>query len=395
MRLTVLFLGMFAVGVDGFVIAGILTPISEDLGVSVSTAGLLETSFALAVALLAPFVLTFMGSVKPRKALVASLILFTVFNLVSAFAPWFWLVLVARVLAAISVGVFTATAPVAASMSVQQEKQGRALAIVTSGMTAGIVLGVPIGIILTNELSWRWSFTLVAMLGLIAAIGCSTQFAGLPAPPPATMKERGRVVTRPAILLMLITLLIWMVGGYVLYIYMGPMLESVAELSSESLPYIFFGFGVMSIIGNLLGGVATDRLGVTPTLLIGLLGGGSGLALSSLFGHNQVGVVVAVLIWSLAGWMLTPPQQFRLLAQAPSQAPVLMSLNASALYLGMGLGGLIGGLVVRHGSLRDLGWVGSIFEAIAIMLVLLQTRIGSQENKTAGSNSKQKEDSVA
>lgn len=372
MSLFVLALGMFAVGVDGFVIAGILNPIASDLGVSVPIAGQLETAFALAVAILGPLVMTALGSIRPRVALAASLAAFAAFNVVAAVAPWFWLLLVARVLAAMSVSVFMAMSPVAASMSAKPGAQGKALAIVTTGMTAGIVLGVPIGIMLASQLNWRWSFWLAAAIGIAAALGCATQFARLPAPPPTTMRDRAAVIARPAVAQMLLSLMVWMVGGYVLYVYMGPMLENVAGFAATALPWIFFGFGVASIVGNLLGGVFLDRVGPVVTLVVGLTGGGLGLLLASLWGPSQVGVVVAVILWSTAGWMLTPPQQSRLLAQAPQLAPVLMSVNASALYLGMGLGGVAGGLVQSAAGLRSLGWVGAVIELVAIILVVTQ-----------------------
>ncbi len=372
MRLFVLAFGMFAVGVDGFVIAGILNPIATDLQVSVPTAGQLETSFALAIAILGPLMVTALGAVRPRVALSSSLVVFALFNVVAAVAPSFWMLMGARILAAVSVSVFAATSPAAAAMSARDGAQGKALAVVTAGMTAGIVLGVPIGILLAVQLSWRWSFWLVAVLGILAAVGCATQFADLPAPPRTTLRDRASVIAMPAVAWMLLSLTVWMLGGYVLYVYMGPMLENVAGFSATALPWIFFAFGVASIVGNLLGGLVLDRVGPRVTLVVGLTGGGLGLLLTSLWGTSQVGVLVAVILWSTAGWMLTPPQQSRLLALAPDRASVLMSVNVSALYLGMGLGGVVGGIVQREGGLRSLGWVGSLIVLAAIILVVTQ-----------------------
>ena len=280
MKLLSLALGMFAVGVDGFVVAGILRPISSDLGVSVASAGLLETSFALSIAVLAPLLVTALGSGPPRLTLTASLAAFTVFNILAAVSPWFWLLLVARVLAGLSVGVFQAVAPMVASMTAPKDGQGSALAVVTSGMTAGIVLGVPIGIFVTNQFDWRFSFWLVALLGAVAAIACSTQFAEVPGPPPTPLRERVSVAAHPSVLLMLGSITVWMLGGYVLYVFMGPMLQGVANVSGSALPWIFFGFGVASVVGNLAGGRALDRWGAAAALIIGLTGGGPATHLS-------------------------------------------------------------------------------------------------------------------
>ena len=374
MRLFVLAFGMFAIGVDGFVVAGILNPIADDLGVSVATAGLLETTFALSIAILGPILVTSLGPIRPRVALSSSLAVFALFNVVAAVAPSFWTLMGARVLAAMAVGIFMAVAPMAAAMSAKPGAQGKALAVVTAGLAAGIVLGVPIGIFLADQLSWRWSFWLVAILGVLAAAGCATQFAELPSPPPASLRERASVVAMPSVALMLLSLTVWMTGGYVLYVYMGPMLENVAGFSPSALPWIFFGFGIAAIVGNLLGGILLDRVGPFVTLVVGLTGGGAGLLLTSIWGSSKLGVIVAVILWSAAGWMLTPPQQSRLLAEAPDRAPVLMSVNASALYLGMGLGGVLGAIVTRVGGLRSLGWVGSLVELAAIVLVVAQHR---------------------
>lgn len=370
----VLALGMFAIGVDGFVLSGILTPIAQDLSVSVESAGQLETAFALTLAILSPVVVVLLGRVRPRAALTGSLIAFAAFNALAAIAPWFVALMAARVMAALSIGVFMALAPTVAARTAPEGAQGRAIATVTAGMTAGIVLGVPTGILLTNLWGWRWSFWLVTGLSLIAAVGCSTQFRGLSASRTATVRERVAVLRRPDVLVMITCLMVWMVGGYVLYVYMGPALQEVAGVSRSELPWIFFGFGVASILGNFLGGVSTDRFGVVTTLLVGLGGGGLGLLLVSLLAGSKVGVLSAVLLWSLAGWMLTPPQMARLLALAPAQAPVLLSVNSSAMYLGMGLGGFLGGFVSHSAGLRHLGWVGFLFELVAIVLVLVQHR---------------------
>lgn len=377
-RILILALGTFAVGADGFVIAGILGRIASDLDVSVEAAGQLETVFSITIAIVAPVLMTALGRFSPKTMMVGSMAVFTAANVAAAIAPGFASLMVFRVLAAAAVGVYAASAPTAAVMLAPEEQRGRALSTVTAGMTAGIVLGVPAGILVNNLSDWRGTFVFVSVLGLLALVGVLVGFPSVPTPPPVGMAERVGALRNPAILVMLLNIAVWMVGGYTLYVYMGPMLEGVPGFAGNSITLIFLGFGVASVVGNVLGGVLTDRIGPTKTLLTGLAGGGAGLALTSLFGSSPVGVLVALMLWSTAGWMLVPAQQYRLIGVAPQLTPILMSLNASAMYLGIGLGAVVGGLVSSQGSLRDLGWVGSLWEVAAIVLVLISARLATR-----------------
>jgi predicted MFS family arabinose efflux permease len=370
----VLALGTFAVGTDGFVIAGILGHIASDLDVSLRAAGQLETAFALTIAIGGPVLMTVLGVIAPKRMLVLSMLVFTVANIAAALSPGFVFLMAMRVLAAASVAVFMAAAPTAAMMVTEEEQRGRALGAVMSGMTAGIVVGVPVGILINDIASWRETFVLAAALGAAAAFACYAVIPQLPAPPAVKLRERVEVMRQPAILVMLSSVTIWMIGGYTLYNYMGPMLESESGFDSSILPLLFLGFGITAVAGNLLGGWLTDRIGPNRTIVFGLIGGGAGLALASLLATSQVGVVLALILWSTAGWTLTAPQQFRLIGQAPQATPILMSLNSSALYLGIALGAVAGGIVLSVGSLRDLGWTGSLWELAALALTAVSVR---------------------
>lgn len=383
-RILVLALGMFAVGTDGFVIAGILGDIASDLDVSLAVAGQLETAFALTIALGGPLLMTVLGGASPRRMLVVSLVVFTIANLLAALAPTFTVLMALRVLAACAVAVFMAAAPTAAFMSSSDEQRGRALSLVTAGLTAGIVAGVPTGILINHLINWQATFVFAACLGAVAAIAVVSVFPALPTPPAVSIRERIAVMSNPTILVMLASVTVWMLGGYTLYNFMGPMLEGVAGFDGAIISLLFLGFGATAVVGNILGGWLTDKIGPTRTIVCGLVGGGSGLVLVSLLGTSQVGVLLALTLWSTAGWMLSAPQQIRLVAQAPPMTGILMSLNASALYLGIGLGAVVGGLVLGVGSLRDLGWVGSLWEVAALGLVLLSLRLTAHRARDRG-----------
>ena len=150
-------------------------------------------------------------------------------------------------------------------------------------------------------------------------------------------------------------------------------------MGGQETTLMFFWFGLTSIAGNFLGGIATDRWGVKRTLAVGIIGGGSGLVLVSLLGASLWGMAFALGLWSLAGWMLGAPQQHRLIAEAPPAAGVLLSLNGSAIYFGIGLGAALGGALLHAFPLSSLGWLGSLWEALALLVMLWSMQLASRK----------------
>src|SRR5215471_3414225 len=189
-RILVLALGTFAIGTDGFVIAGILTSITHDLSVSLALAGFLVTAFSLVYALGSPVLAALTSSIARQHLLLLTLSVFILANVLAAGATSFLLLLLARMIAALSAALYTPSASTVAAALAPQEKRGQALSLVTAGLTIATVAGVPLGILISSQLSWRTTFLFVAMLGVIAFVGILAFFPSVANPPAVGLRKR-------------------------------------------------------------------------------------------------------------------------------------------------------------------------------------------------------------
>ncbi len=372
--------GAFAIGTEGFMISPLLPSLSSDLGVSVATAGQLVTLFALAYALSSPVLTALTGAFDRRKVLLASITTFAASNLVAAIAPSFWALMGARVLLALSAGLFVPGANALAGAIVSPERRGRAIAVVNAGITAAIALGVPLGALVGRHLGWRSTFVVVAALSAFAAAGVAFGLkkgigAGLPV---ASLRERVAVAGHPAALVTLLSTTLWATGAYTLYTYLSPFLAATVGLGPTQISGVMFLWGLSAAVGVFGGGALTDRVGTLRVIVPALtLGATAFLALGVSATVAEPGrllapVLVAVVVWGLSHWGFWPAQQARLIELAGVKvAPIVMSLNASFMYLGFSAGAGLGGWTIAHHSVSSLGFVAAGAELAAVLTALM------------------------
>ncbi|MEV4397858.1 MFS transporter [Nonomuraea sp. NPDC049607] len=384
----VLALGTFAVGTDAFVVAGFLPDLAASLGVTEGAAGQSVTVFAAAYAVLSPVLATVAARVPRRVLLVAALVVLGLANLGSALAPSFPVLVVTRVLAAAGAAAYTPGAGAVAAALVRPELRARALAVVVGGLTVATALGVPLGDLAGERLGWRYALGAVAVACLAVAAGVRAVMPVLPGAPPVPLRARLDVLRRPAVTAILPLTVLGMAASYTVYAYSAPALRAVGV---EGTAGLLFLYGLGAVLGNLAAGYATDRWGAHRVLpaaylvmavSLGLLGwmaapgaaAPSG-ALSSTPSGMPSGVLVGVLVlaWGASSWCQTPPQQHRLIAAAPLEAPLVVSLNSSAIYAGIGAGTLLGGLTLPSGAALTYG-TGAALAAVALAYALATRR---------------------
>lgn len=372
-------IGAFAIGTEGLMIAGLLPAIAADFHSSVATAGQLITIFALAYAVGSPILSALCGGLDRRRLLMAALLAFALANLLAALTESLWQLVAARVLLALSAGLFMPTAYAVAASLVPPERRGRAIATVTSGMTIATALGVPLGAWIGNHADWRSTFLIVAGLSLAGVAGLRF---GLPAKLPlgaSTLAERLAVARRPAVLQALIVTFFWIAAAFVVYTFIAPYLERAAGIGPDGVTAMLFLFGIGSAIGNTLGGQLTDRigpvrlqLGALVFLVLALAGLSAATALPS--AQALIAIVPLMLVWSIAGWAFHPAQTTRLTRLAPEVGMIAASLNSSALYAGIAFGSALGTATLQRGGVTALGWVGALSAAIALALLAATAR---------------------
>lgn len=376
-------LGTFAVGTESFMIAGLLPGMAKDLDVSVATAGQLVTVFALAYALSSPVLAALTGNLNRRRLLIGAMALFAVANLLAFTACGYWSLMAARLVLALAAAVYVPGANALASVVVPPQQRGRAIAIVNGGLSLAIALGVPAGTVLGAAMGWRATFGSVAIIAALAVAGL---LIGLPREigtglATASLRQRISTAAQPAVLHTLLITTLWAMASYTTYTYLAPLLEATTLINGPAIGFVLFGWGVSAAIGLAISGRAVDRKGPRAVILPALATSTTAFVVLSLAPHfidKQfviVPVVLAIAAWGVAHWAFYPAQQTRLVGVAGvASAPVVLSLNASFMYLGFSLGAGLGSLTLHYSSLTNLGFVSALCTVTALILAYTSGR---------------------
>jgi predicted MFS family arabinose efflux permease len=252
--------------------------------------------------------------------------------------------------------------------------------VVIGGLTVAIIAGVPLGVLLGDALGWRATFLGVAGMAAFSLLGI---LAWLPRQAPgvvASLGERMALARSADVLSILATTVLTVASTFTVYTYLGVFMHAVTGLSPRGLAAVLLVFGVASAAGTRVAGSASDHWGARRTVICGcglVLLAYLALALGGALEQAAMAVLLpAILLWGFASWGVTTAQQARLVALAPDLAPVSLSLNSSAIYLGSATGAAVGALVIADGAVRMLGGVAACFSVAALSTVLASARKG-------------------
>ncbi len=361
------------IGTGAFGLAGILQPLSEAMNTSVAAAGQSMTVYAFATALLAPLMLLLTGR-WPRKAVLQlGLALFAAGTLATALADSLTALLLGRVLMGAG-AVFTPVAAGLAVALVPAERRGKALSLTFLGMSMSYVVGLPLTAWLGLHYGWRWPLfgvtgAGVLMLGLVSVLVPRHVNA-----PGASFGGLGATLRNGEVLRTMLLTLLYFGAIFTVFSYIGPVLLALNPMPGALLSFTLMLFGVAGMVGTLSGGWATDRFGTLPTLRIQLGGFLCAMLLVPLTQGCYLATVLVFMVWGVCGFGMMTPQQTRLATAVPAQAPMLMSLNSSMLYLGTALGAAVGGAASGSIGFDKLPWLGALFAALGGLTLWRKTR---------------------
>jgi len=343
--------GAFGIGVTEFVIMGLLLEVGNDLGVSISAAGLLISGYALGVVVGAPLLAAFTARWPRKTVLLALMGVFTLGNLACALAPDYWTLMAARVITAFAHASFFGVGSVVATGLVPSDRKATAIAVMFTGLTAANVLGVPFGTWLGQAYGWRATFWAVTLIGL-AAVAIIAAFVPRDSGDEASEETAGgalSVLGRRTVLIGLLTTVLSWVGVFAAFTYIAPILTGISGFSEGAVSPILLVFGGGLVVGNLLGGRLADRH-LVPTML-GSLAVLSAVLLAMTFAmHDKVLAVVFVGLLGAASFATVAPLQMWVLKKADGAGQSLASsFNIAAFNLGNALGAWLGGVVIDHG----------------------------------------------
>ncbi|WP_339293894.1 MFS transporter [Paenibacillus sp. FSL W7-1279] len=384
-KVYVLALVSFLVGTSNYIISGILDRIAETLGTSVAAAGQLITVYSLAYAVGTPIFMALTAKMDRRKLLLYSLGLFIAANLLTFILSGFGLFIAARIITALGAGVVTVNALSIASKIASPGKQASAIANVTMGITASLIIGVPLGRMVASAFGWKAVFLAIAIVGVIAMLVIAAVFPRIQGDKPVPLIKQFALLKKPQVLVALAITFFWL-GGYSLaYTYISPFLLEVTHLNDSLISAALFVFGIASLIGSKVGGYSADKRGIKYTLVSGMVLHVISLILLSLVGQSVIAVFATLILWSFAAWSSAPAQQFNLVSLVPESSGVMLSLNSSMMQLAMAVGAGIGGLIVNRVSLASITWFGVLGVLIAIIAVIVLSSMASRHSAVKAS----------
>ena len=358
------------IGTGAFVITGTLALLASDLGIGIAAAGQAMTTYALSTALLAPLLLLATGHWPRKRTLLLALALFAAGNVLCALADSLGALLLGRALMGVG-AVFTPIAAGIALALVEPARRGQALAFVFLGFSLSYGVGVPLGTWIGLTWGWQAPIWLVAGLVVLATAAVAWRVPPDIASPGASFAGVGGLLAQREVQLVLALTLLYFTAIFAAFSYIGPVLQALLPMSSERLSITLALFGLAGVAGTLIGGRLNDRFGSRRTLSVQLSLLGAMMALLPLTAGSWPAMLVVLMLWACAGFGMMPPQQSWLAALAPAQAPLLLSLNSSMLYLGTAAGAIVGGALASLLGLQQLGWAGLPFVALALVLLRL------------------------
>jgi MFS transporter, DHA1 family, inner membrane transport protein len=344
--------------------------------VTIGTAGLIAASFAVTFAVAAPFAALIAGRIERRRVLVGALVATAVVNGMAAAVPDFTSLVGLRVLAAVAAAFINPIASATAVMLVPAERRGRALALVTAGLTVAFTVGIPVGSVIGGEFGWRATFLFAGLLALVAGLAVQGLLPRVPAPPQARQSFAGIVSERSVLSSFALTFL-GFAATFTVVAFVGPVVNQVTGLSGGAVGPFQVCVGVGSLIGVLIGGRVADAhhvrtallsifgvMAVTLSAYSGLLANPGGIG-------AEILLAVVILTGAAALFTLMPLIQVRLARAAPAAGPLLFGLNATMIFAGQGAGALFGGLVTDTLGFVAIGAAGGALALIAALVTIL------------------------
>ncbi|WP_107951582.1 MFS transporter [Lysinibacillus parviboronicapiens] len=368
--------GMFALGFDAYVIAGLIPGISETYHKNLSQVGQAVSIFTFFYAISAPIFSSLVVGQPIKKILIWSMLVFTVANSMTALAPTFSILLLSRAIAGIGAGLFSPLAVAASTKLVCSEKKGRALGLTIGGMSMGTVLGVPLGIYISEFYHWTSTIWLLVLIGLMTVICMYIFLPNFPTSPPPALSERLKMFLDKRVTVTVCITFFASMASLGLYTYLSPLLKEIA-ISNNLTPYLW-AWGCGGMVGSLMIGYLIDFIKKPKALVTIIL---LMLTLSIICIPLMINLTtlkyVPFFVWGAMGWACQAPQQHILLSYQPSNGRSAVALNSSVNYLGSAIGASLGGIVLS----LQLGTITLIYFAVISMLFSLCLQFYSMRNK--------------
>lgn len=370
----------FAIGTTEFVIVGLLPTVAKDLDITIPSAGLLVSLYAIGVAIGAP-ILTALTAKIPRKALLTSImVLFIIGNGLASIAPGFYTLVIARIVTGFAHGVYFSIGATIAASLVSEEKRATAISIMFSGLTLAIVTGVPLGTFIGQHFGWRATFIGVAILGMIGLLASMALVPkNLKNGEPTSLKSQLKVLASKRLILAFLMTAFGYGGTFVVFTYLSPILQEITGLQEATVTIILLLYGIAIAIGNLIGGKVANK---NPLKALLWMFGLQGLVLLVFFFtmSNPVLSIITLFFVGILSFASVPGLQLLVVQIAEKELPgtqdVASAINIAAFNVGIAIGAYAGGLIVTSSlGLENTPWIGALFLLAAVLITVYSIKI--------------------
>ncbi|MED3561930.1 MFS transporter [Bacillus xiapuensis] len=372
LALLALAVSAFAIGTTEFISVGLLPLIANDLKISVTTAGLTVSLYALGVTFGAPILTSLTSRMSRKTLLLWIMIIFIIGNSIAANATMVSVLLVARVVSAFSHGVFMSIGSTIAANLVPENRRASAISIMFTGLTVATVTGVPFGTFLGQQFGWRFAFMAIVAIGVIAFIANSLLIpVDLPKGIKTTFRDQFKLVTNGRLLLLFLITALGYGGTFVVFTYLSPLLQEITGFKQGSVAVILFVYGIAIAIGNVIGGKAANRKPISALFYMFILQGIVLFVLTFTAPFKAAGLITIIFMGILA-FMNVPGLQVYVVMLAerfvPSAVDVASAINIAAFNAGIAIGSYLGGIITDSIGLIHTGWVGALMVLGAVIL---------------------------
>jgi DHA1 family inner membrane transport protein len=385
LALIALALGGFGIGLTEFVAMGLLPNLAADLLPDIwsasheranAQAGWLISAYALGVVVGAPTIAALAARFPRKQLLLACLGVFTVGTILSAIAPTFELVLVARFVAALPHGAYFGIAALVAATLMGPGKRGQGVAIVLSGLTIANVVGVPAITFLGQQAGWRLAYLAVAAVFAFAFLAVALVLPFQPGDEAATMRRELAALGRVQVWLALLVGAIGFGGFFAVYTYVAPLITNVTGLPASFVPLGLLALGLGMTIGNFIGGRGSDHH-VMGTLFVSFGAFALSLAGLALTAGNPVALFVFLFLVGASSMALSPAIQTRLMDVAGDSQTLAAAINHASLNIGNSLGAYLGGVTIAAGlGYLAPTWVGLALCVPGVLIAVFSVLLG-------------------
>jgi DHA1 family inner membrane transport protein len=375
-RLIVLAIGLFIVGTNAFVIAGLLPEIASSLHAQVSSVSYSITFYSITVAVAAPLVSIFLPRWSRTALMASGLVLISAGTVVAAASQTLEVFTIGRIVAALGGAALVPAATAAAAAIAPPERRGRAIAFVALGFTAATALGSPIGTAVGALGGWQVPLFAVAGLAILTAAAVAIVARGIPRAAPAPISRRFAPLRSGRVLMVLGATLFVTAGFNVVYIFSSAVTHSATGGSGSGLAVLLLVYGVAGTVGNIGSGQLVDRLGSRLTGAIFLATQVLVLVAMPFVAGNYLATALLFAVWGITAFAAVPPLQHRLIAVDPETSALALSWYTTAMYIGIALAPPLGAAAAAVGGPELIPVFGAASVAVALVVFLVGYAMG-------------------